>query len=158
MVEYYANNSNDPGDYVIGEELFPNNAAMSNAIRWMFKPSLDGGSPDCYSANIGSLDVHYSSGVANHFFYLLAEGAVVPAGFGSLTPGALVCNGNTSLAGIGRDAAQKIWYLALRTRMTSTTNYAGARAATLAAATELYGAGSRQATTVAAAWSAVGVN
>jgi Zn-dependent metalloprotease len=49
----------------------------------------------------------------------------VPAGF-NLTPGALVCNGNTARAGVGRDAAQKIWYLALRTRMTSTTNYAGA--------------------------------
>ncbi|HET7655474.1 MAG TPA: M4 family metallopeptidase, partial [Luteimonas sp.] len=85
MVEYYANNSNDPGDYVIGEELFPNNAAMSNAIRWMFKPSLDGASPDCYSSGIGGIDVHYSSGVANHFYYLLAEGAVVPAGFGSGT-------------------------------------------------------------------------
>jgi Zn-dependent metalloprotease len=158
MVEFYANNAKDPGDYMIGEKVYAKNPDGTRALRYMFKPSLDGGSPDCYSANIGSLDVHYSSGVANHFFYLLAEGAVVPAGFGSLTPGALVCNGNTSLAGIGRDAAQKIWYLALRTRMTSTTNYAGARAATLAAATELYGAGSRQATTVAAAWSAVGVN
>ncbi len=44
----------------------------------MFKPSLDGASPDCYSPALGNLDVHYSSGVANHFYYLLAEGAVGP--------------------------------------------------------------------------------
>ncbi|HVI24777.1 MAG TPA: M4 family metallopeptidase [Xanthomonadaceae bacterium] len=163
MVEFYANNPNDPGDYLIGEKIYAKNPAGTRALRYMFKPSLDGDSPDCYRPDLGGYDVHFSSGVANHFFYLLAEGAVVPAGFGAgtaanLTPGALVCNGNTALAGIGRAAAQKIWYLALRTRMVSTTDYAGARAATLAAAAELYGGGSREANAVAAAWSAVGVN
>ena len=162
MVEYYAANANDPGDYVVGEELFPNNAAMNRAIRWMFKPSLDGVSPDCYSSSLGSIDVHYSSGVANHFYYLLAEGAVVPAGFGAgtwanLSPSSLVCNGNTSLTGIGRTAASKIWYRALTVYMTSSTNYAAARAATLSAATDLYGAGSSQYNAVAAAWTAVSV-
>ncbi|HSD15830.1 MAG TPA: M4 family metallopeptidase [Thermomonas sp.] len=162
MVEYYAANANDPGDYVVGEELFPNNAALNQAIRWMFKPSLDGASPDCYASSLGSLDVHYSSGVANHFYYLLAEGAVVPAGFGSgtwanLSASSLVCNGNTSLAGIGRTAASKIWYRALTVYMTSSTNYAAARTATLSAATDLYGAGSAQYNAVAAAWAAVSV-
>lgn len=163
MVEYYANNSNDPGDYVIGEELYANNASLSKAIRWMFKPSLDGASYDCYSASVASADPHYSSGVGNHFYYLLAEGAVVPAGFGSgtwanLTPASLVCNGNTSLAGIGRTAAGKIWYRALTVYMTSGTTYPQARAATLSAATDLYGAGSAQYNAVASAWSAVSVN
>ena len=171
MVEYYANNSNDPGDYVIGEELFPNNADMKKAIRWMFKPSLDstvnGGasnaSADCYSATVGDMDVHLSSGVANHFYYLLAEGAVVPAGFGAgtwanLTPASLVCNGNTAITGIGRDAAQKIWYRALTVYMTSRTRYAGARAATIRASTDLYGATSAQTKAVKSAWSAVSVN
>lgn len=163
MVEFYANNSNDPADYVIGEELFTNNANMKKAVRWMFKPSLDGASQDCYGPTTGSVDVHYSSGVANHFFYLLAEGAVVPAGFGTgswanLTPASLVCNGNTAISGIGREAAQKIWYRALTVYMTSTTKYAGARAATLSAAADLFGASSAQANAVAAAWSAVNVN
>ena len=163
MVEYYANNPNDPGDYVVGEELFPNNAAMNQAIRWMFKPSLDGASPDCYSSSLGSIDVHYSSGVANHFYYLLAEGAVVPAGFGAgtaanLTPASLVCNGNTAIAGIGREAAGKIWYRALTVYMTSSTNYAAARVATVNAASDLYGAASAQTNAVKAAWSAVSVN
>ena len=163
MVEYYANDPADPADYVIGEELFPNNADMRKAIRWMFKPSLDGSSPDCYYSGIGNLDVHYSSGVANHFFYLLAEGAVVPAGFGpgswaNLTPSALVCNGNTGLTGIGRSAAQRIWYRALTVYMTTGTNYAAARTATLNAAADLFGNGSPQYNAVAAAWSAVNVN
>jgi Zn-dependent metalloprotease len=107
--------------------------------------------------------VHYSSGVANHFYYLLAEGAVVPAGFGSgtwanLTTASMVCNGNTAITGIGRDAASKIWYRALTVYMTSNTNYAGARAATLSAAADLYGNGTANYNAVAAAWSAVGVN
>ncbi len=163
MVEYYANNASDPGDYVVGEELFANNANLAQAIRWMFKPSLDGVSYDCYAPGIGSDDVHFTSGVANRFFYLLAEGAVVPAGFGTgtwanLSPSSLVCNGNTGLTGIGRSAAGNIWYRALTVYMTSGTNYAAARTATLSAATDLYGAGSPQYNAVAAAWSAVSVN
>ena len=161
MVEYYANNANDPGDYVIGEKLFPNNADLSKAIRWMFKPSLDGASPDCYSPGLGNLDVHYSSGVANHFYYLLAEGAVVPAGFGAgtwadLTTSDLVCNGNTGLAGIGRTKAEQIWYTALTEYMTSDSTYSDAAYATYQAAISLYGNGA-EASAVLAAWDAVSV-
>jgi Zn-dependent metalloprotease len=161
MVEFYANNPNDPGDYLIGEKIYPNNPG-TKALRWMFKPSLDGRSPDCYSGDIGGLNVHYSSGVANHFYYLLAEGTVVPAGFGAgtaanLTPASLICTG-TALTGIGRDAASKIWYRALTVYMTSNTDYAAARAATLNAATDLYGIYSSQHSAVALAWHAVGVN
>ena len=42
--------------------------------------------------------------------------------------------------------------------MTSSTNYAGARTATLNAAKDLYGTGSAEYNAVAAAWSAVNVN
>ena len=109
-------------------------------------------SPDCYVSNIGSLDVHYSSGVANHFFYLLAEGTAAKTfSNGSIT--SPTCNGST-LTGIGRDAAQKIWYRALTVYMTSGTNYAGARAATISAAADL----GYSTSAVAAAWSAVSVN
>lgn len=31
---------------------------------------------DCYCPEVTDVDVHFSSGVANHFFYLLAEGTV----------------------------------------------------------------------------------
>lgn len=162
MVEYYVNNSDvDPTDYMIGENIYAHNPGTM-ALRYMFKPSLDGASPDCYSSELGNLDVHYSSGVANHFFYLLAEGAVVPSGFGAgteanLTASSLVCNGNTAITGIGREAAGKIWYGALTNYMTSGTSYSGARAATLDAAADLYGAGSAQYNAVNAAWDAVSV-
>ena len=161
MVEFYANNPNDPADYVVGEKLFPNNADMSKAIRWMFKPSLDGQSPDCYAPGLGDLDVHYSSGVANHFYYLLAEGAVVPAGFGAgtwanLATSDMVCDSSIGLTGIGRAKAEQIWYVALTEYMTSGTNYADAREATLNAAADLYGPGA-EVNAVNAAWDAVSV-
>jgi Zn-dependent metalloprotease len=76
----------------------------------------------------------------------------------TLGKASLVCNGNTTLAGIGRAAAQKIWYRALTVYMTSGTNYAGARAAAIRASTDLYGAASAQTNAVKAAWSAVSVN
>ncbi|NII72348.1 Zn-dependent metalloprotease [Dyella sp. SG562] len=163
MVEYYANNGTDAPDYLIGEKIYRSNPNGTTALRYMFKPSLDGASADCWSSSVGSLNVHYSSGVGNHFFYLLAEGAVVPAGFGAgssanLTAAKLVCNGNTAAGGIGRDAAQKIWYRALTVYMTSNTNYAAARTATLKAAADLYGTTSTQYAGVASAWSAVSVN
>jgi zinc metalloprotease ZmpA len=159
-VEFYANNANSRPNYLIGERVYAANngvATPTTALRYMFKPSLDGKSPDCYTSTIGSLNVHYSSGVANHFFYLLSEGAVSPPGF-NLSASQLVCNGNTSLAAIGRTAAIKIVYRALTTYMTASTNYKGARTATLNAATDLYGGTSAQYNAVAAAWSAVSVN
>ena len=80
-----------------------------------------------------------------------------PAGF-SYTPAQLVCNGNTAITGIGRDAAQRIYYRALTVYFTSATTYPQARAKTLQAAADLYGSGSTQYNAVAAAWSAVNVN
>lgn len=161
MVEFYANNPSDPGDYLVGEKLYARNTG-TQALRYMFKPSLDGASPDCYSSAVPNLEVHLSSGLANHFFYLLAEGAVVPAGFGAgttanLTSASLVCNGNTAITGIGRAKAERIWYVALTQYMGQNTNYAGARSATLSAATDIFGSTSAEFNAVAAAWDAVSV-
>ncbi|WP_446213347.1 M4 family metallopeptidase [Micromonospora sp. IBSANI012] len=148
LVEFSAANSRDPGDYLIGEKL----RSSGVPLRYMDKPSKDGSSADCWSSGVGRLDVHHSSGVANHFFYLLAVGS------GSSSYGTSpTCNGST-VAGIGNAKAGAIWYRALTTYMTSRTNYAGARTATLSAARDLYGAGSVEYNTVAAAWSAVSVN
>ena len=158
VVEYYANNGGDIGDYLIGEKLYKSG---TGALRFMYKPSLDGRSANCWSSTVGGLDVHYSSGVGNHFFYLLAEGSA-PAG-GPASPTCVSGNtkkatGSAALSGIGRDKAGKIWYRALTVYMTSGTNYAAARTATLNAAADLYGAGSAEQAAVAAAWSAVLVN
>jgi len=152
MVEFYAANTNDPGDYLIGEEFDLKNHV---GFRRMDKPSTDGKSADCWYSGVGDLDVHYSSGVGNHFFYLLSEGsgAKVINGTQHNSP---TCNGST-VTGIGQLKAGKIWYRALTTYMTSSTNYAGARTATLKAATDLYGATSTEYAAVAAAWNAVSV-
>ncbi|MEU2339476.1 M4 family metallopeptidase [Streptomyces sp. NPDC013172] len=152
-VEFYANNSTDVGDYLIGEKIDIN--GDGTPLRYMDKPSKDGGSADYWSSSVGGLDVHYSSGVANHFFYLLSEGS-----------GAKVINGvsynsptkdGLPVTGIGRDKALQIWYRALTTKFTSTTNYASARTGTLAAAGELYGTTSAEYKAVQDAWAAVAV-
>ncbi|MEU5436261.1 M4 family metallopeptidase [Streptomyces sp. NPDC020719] len=154
MVEWYANNPSDQGDYLIGEKIVKPGFGKA-ALRFMDKPSTDGNSADCWSSGVGNLDVHYSSGVANHFAYLLSEGS-----------GAKVINGvsynsptcdNSTISGIGHDKVGKIWYRALTVYMTSSTNYAAARTATLNAAKDLYGSGSAEQNAVAAAWSAVSV-
>ncbi|MBN0048909.1 M4 family metallopeptidase [Streptomyces actuosus] len=152
-VEFYADNSSDVGDYLIGEKIDIN--GDGTPLRYMDKPSKDGGSADYWYSGVGNKDVHYSSGVANHFFYLLSEGS------GAKTINGVRYNSPTydgaAVTGIGRDKALQIWYKALTTYMTSTTNYKGARTATLRAASALYGSGSREYSAVAAAWSGVNV-
>ncbi|GAA2741852.1 M4 family metallopeptidase [Kitasatospora cinereorecta] len=154
LVEWYAGNANDPGDYLIGEEIVKPGFGKA-ALRFMDQPSKDTKSADCWSSSVGGLDVHYSSGVANHFAYLLAEGSGAKV-IGGVSYNSPTCNGST-VTGIGRDKLGKIWYRALTVYMTSTTDYAGARTATLKAATDLYGAGSAEYAAVAATWSAVAV-
>jgi zinc metalloprotease ZmpA len=153
MVEYYANNANDPGDYLIGEEIY----RAGGSLRNMVNPSTDGRSADCWYSGVGSLDVHYSSGVANHFFYLLAQGTSAGSPSKTCVAGnTRVASGNGTVAGIGRAKAEKIWYRALTVYFTSSTTYAAARAATIRAAGDLYGVGGVEATAVANAWTAVG--
>ncbi|MFC5569027.1 M4 family metallopeptidase [Lysobacter yangpyeongensis] len=159
MVEFHANNPQDTPDYMIGEEVVVTNvpgSADQRALRFMFNPAADGLSRNCYSSDIGTLDVHHSSGVANLFFYLLAEGTSART-FSGVKHAPKTCNGAT-FSGIGRAKAAKIWYRALSLYFTSSTDYAGARAATIQAAKDLYGTTSTEATAVARAWTAVKVN
>src|SRR2546428_8590052 len=111
----------------------------------MDDPAKDGRSPACWSATIGNLDVHLSSGPSNHMFFLLSHG------------GTSKCNGNV-VVGIGNNKASRIWYKALTDIMTASTNYHRARTAALSAATMLFGAGSVEVNTTAAAVSALNVD
>ncbi|MFJ7911052.1 M4 family metallopeptidase [Kitasatospora sp. NPDC096204] len=153
MVEFSANIPTDNPDYLIGELININ--GNGTPLRYMDKPSKDGASADYWSSTVGNKDVHYSSGVANHFFYLLSEGsgAKVINGVSYDSP----TQGNITVTGIGRDKAAAVWYRALTTYMTSSTNYAAARTATEKAATDLYGAGSAELTAVSTAWAGVNV-
>ncbi|MDQ0952701.1 Zn-dependent metalloprotease [Streptomyces phaeochromogenes] len=155
LVEFYAKNPADPGDWRIGEKSVKSGFGRS-ALRYMDQPSKDGNSADCWTSTVGDLDVHYSSGVANHFAYLLAEGSG-PKTIGGVAHNGTTCNG-AKVTGIGKAKLGAIWYRALTVYMTSSTKYAGARVATLSAAKDLYGASSAEYRAVGAAWSAVSVN
>ncbi|MEU1311386.1 M4 family metallopeptidase [Streptomyces cinnamoneus] len=152
-VEFWANNPSDPGDYLVGEKIDINN--NGTPLRYMDKPSKDGRSKDAWYSGLGGIDVHYSSGPANHWFYLASEGS------GAKTINGVKYDSPTAdgqpVTGIGRDNAAKIWFKALTQRMQSNTNYAGARDATLWAAGELFGTGSETYNNVANAWAAISV-
>lgn len=152
-VEFHADNPKDKPDYLVGEKLDIN--GDGKPLRYMDKPSKDGQSLDYWSKDAGNVDVHYSSGIANHFFYLLSEGS-----------GAKDLNGvhydsptkdGSKVTGIGIDKAQAIWFKALTENMTSDTDYAAARKATVKAAGDLYGADGKEAKAVEAAWTGVNV-
>ncbi|UYQ64462.1 M4 family metallopeptidase [Streptomyces peucetius] len=152
--EFHAGNSSDVADYLVGEKI--DIRGNGTPLRYMDKPSKDGNSHDYWSRSLGRVDVHYSSGPANHFFYLLSEGS-----------GAKTVNGvdydsptydGKAVSGIGIAKAEQIWYKALTVYMTSTTDYQGARTATLSAAGDLYGVSSAEYQAVDAAWAAVNVN
>jgi Zn-dependent metalloprotease len=157
MVEFWAANPNDPGDYEIAERLDLN--GNGTPLRYMYNPSLDGVSHGCWSTTTKDVDVHYSSGVANHFFFDLAEGT------GKTKYGTSpVCGNASGMTGIGRDKAQQIWYRALDVYFTSSTSYVNnanpgntARAYTLSAAADLYGKCSPEYKAVQRAWTAVNV-
>ncbi|MFD6431868.1 M4 family metallopeptidase [Streptomyces venezuelae] len=152
-VEFNANNPQDKGDYLVGEKIDIN--GDGTPLRYMDKPSKDGASKDAWYSGIGNIDVHYSSGVANHFYYLLSEGS------GKKEINGVQYDSPTSdglpVTGIGRDKASLIWFKALTTKFTTTTNYAAARTGTLAVAGELYGTTSTEYKAVAHAWAAVNV-
>ena len=152
MVERYAKGES-ANTWKIGEDAYTPGTA-GDALRYMDNPHLAGNGgytsdddPDHYSERYtGTADsggVHINSGIANKAFYLLAKGGTHHRG-GSMT-------------GIGADDAAKIWYKALTSYMTSGTNFAGARTATLNAASALYGSTSAQYAAVGQAWCLVGV-
>ncbi|MFF3752565.1 M4 family metallopeptidase [Streptomyces sp. NPDC002018] len=156
-VEFFTDNPNDVPDYQVGERIGrrPNGAAM----RYMDQPSKDayelGTSQDYWTSGTDKLDPHFSSGIANHFFYLLAEGS------GRKTVNGVAYDSptydNKPVRALGLHNATNVWYRALTLYMTSRTDYAGARVATLQAAADLFGTSSEAYETVGNAWAAVNV-
>jgi Zn-dependent metalloprotease len=155
MVELYAEGVETTSTWWIGEDA-NTPATAGDALRYMDAPhrALNYGyttndDPDHYSERYtGTGDsggVHINSGIPNHVFYLLAKGGTHAHVVGA------------PVVGIGPDKAAKIWYKALTSYMTSSTNFAGARTATINAANALYGAGSLESASVAQAWSACGI-
>jgi Zn-dependent metalloprotease len=149
MVEFYAANAKDTPDYTMGELININ--GNNTPLRYMYNPSLDGNSPNCWTSGNGGLDPHYSMGPLNHWFFLAAVGSG-DHGYGN-SP---TCNGST-VTGIGNDKAAKIWFKALASYANSNENYAAARTDSLKAAADLYGTHCTEYNTVNAAWAAVSV-
>lgn len=67
--EFYSDGKNS---WQIGPEIMKEDSGWE-ALRYMDLPSRDGSSIDTADEYNGQLDVHYSSGVFNHLFYILAN-------------------------------------------------------------------------------------
>ena len=133
-------------DWLMGAKV------ASKPMRSMINPSIDGTSPNWWYSGIEYLDVHYSSGPMNRFFYFLSQGApsdpASPA-YSTYLPG--------GMTGIGNDKAARIWYTAMTEWLTPVARYADARDAGINAAIELYGDGSDEVQAVKNAFAAINV-
>ncbi|MFB7292911.1 M4 family metallopeptidase [Actinacidiphila glaucinigra] len=156
-VEFYAANAADRPDYMLGELV--DIKGTGEPLRYMDEPSKDasdrGVSEDYWTTSTKDLDVHFSSGVGNHFFYLLAEGSGKKK-INGVSYDSPTFDGKR-VTGIGLQRATDVWYRALTRYMTSTTDYAGARVATLQAAADLFGKSGEAYEAVGNAWAAVNV-
>jgi Zn-dependent metalloprotease len=138
-------------DWVLGKEI----SKTGTPLRWMFKPSKDGSSPDAWSTSLKRLDVHYSSGPNNRMFYFLAQGSNGEAKSDYYSK--YLVKTPAAMTGIGIDKAYRIWFRANTTKFTSSTNYADARNKMVEAAQDLYGKTSKEATAVMRAYAAINV-
>ena len=154
MIERYAHGGViDANTWKIGEQCYTPGIA-GDAMKQLDDPhaspnlgfTIDD-NPDHYSERYtGTSDnggVHVNNGIPSKAFFLLAVGGTHHLG--------------GSAVGIGADKAEKIWYRALTVYLTSSSSFAGARAATINAANDLYGAGGPEAVAVANVWCLVGV-
>ena len=120
----------------VGDDIYTPNTP-GDALRSMSDPTLYG-DPDNMANFVNTTSdnggVHTNSGIPNKAFY------------------------NFATAIGSRNIASKVWYTASRDYMTSSTNFSGARAATLQAVGALYGTTSSYYTALQTAWSNVGVN
>nr|BFE55837.1 M4 family metallopeptidase [Dactylosporangium thailandense] len=145
--EWFANNPNDPPDYLVGEEV---NLVGSGPIRNMYNPSAVGDS-NCYSSSTPGSEVHAAAGPGNHWFYLMAQGSA-----GNGQPASPTCNGSTVSNPLGIQNAIKVMYNAMLMK-TSSSSYLKYRTWTLTAAKNLFPGSCTQFNTVKAAWDAVSV-
>ena len=137
-------------DWLIGEDI---TRTPPPFIRSLSDP-ISGGQPDHYSlrrfigTDIDAGGVHYNATIPGHAFYLAVAG------------GTNRVSGIT-VSGIGQsniERMEKIFYRAFVFFLGPTSQFRDARAATLQAAAELYGASSTDYTQLERAWTAVGVN
>jgi thermolysin len=133
-------------NYLLGEDVI-----RPGGLRSMADPGV-AGDPDHYSKRFtGSRDnggVHSNSGIPNQAFYLAIEGGV------NRTSGLSV----QGVGGPNREQIEKVFYRSFTQMLPANATFAVARATTIQAAVDLYGANSAAARAVTQAWTAVGVN
>jgi Zn-dependent metalloprotease len=158
MVESYARAGgigetipNLGNDWALGKEI----SKTGTPLRYMYKPSKDGNSPDAWNNTIRFLDVHYSSGPNNRMFYFLSQGS--SAGKSADFFSKYLTRTPLAMTGVGNDKAYRIWFKSLTTKFTASTNYADARAKMVLSAQELYGVGSKEDKAVQRAYAAINV-
>ncbi|GAA4359080.1 M4 family metallopeptidase [Hymenobacter saemangeumensis] len=151
-VEYYK----APGKqtWLIGEDI----DKVRPSLRSMSNPNAES-QPDTYrgtywkatttspSSSNDYGGVHTNSGVLNYWFYVLSVGATGTNDIGNAF----------SVTGIGIAKAARIAYRAESVYLSANSTYADGRTYTIQAATDLYGSGSAEVTSVTNAWHAVGV-
>lgn len=156
MAEFYARGANGQGNLIPdtggtwtqGEQI--TTPAYPLKMRFLYKPSKDGHSADAWSPTLQNLDVHYSSGPMNRAFYFLSQGATTSGD----TSSSYLPQG---MKGIGNDKAAKIWFRALTTYMTPSTDYLGARIANIQAVRDLFPASGPEEVAVWNAFAAINV-
>ncbi len=133
--------------WLIGEAVRTPNTA-GDALRYMNNPTADGSSRDYYPERyVGTDDnggVHWNSGIANLAFFLMSQGGTHPRAKTSV-----------NVRSIGMQAAERIFFRALRFYLTSGSTFSNARQATARAAWDLFGHNSQQHRAVCEAWDAV---
>lgn len=150
--QWVKNQAADQADWLIGDEIFaPDKQGV--ALRSLKEPGTAYGYPDAdpilghdpqprHMKDYIVLDddeddggVHINSGIPNHAFYLAA-----------------IEMGGRSWEKVGR-----IWYIAMHRKLTPSSQFHDAAMATMEAAAELFGEGSKEQDVVRHAWEQVGI-
>jgi len=141
------NQTADRADWLIGEGLLTSNV-NGIALRSMKAPGTAYDDPvlgkdpqpahmDDYVNTISDNGgVHINSGIPNHAFYVTA----------------------TQIGGKAWEKAGQIWYVTLRDKLTSSSNFQDCANLTFQTATDLFGDGSLEQQAVKTGWAAVGID
>jgi len=144
--QYSLNQSADQADWLIGEGLLTSNV-NGVALRSMKAPGTAYDDPvlgkdpqpghmkDYVTTISDNGGVHINSGIPNHAFYIVA----------------------TELGGYAWEKAGQIWYITLRDKLSSSSQFQDCANLTYQTAEELFGAGSLEQQAVKKGWAEVGI-
>lgn len=152
-IEAYRDGAVSLGTWQIGNECWTP-GTEGDALRYMYDPVLSDDSdyyPDRYTGGSDNGGVHINSGIANLAFYLMVEGGTHPRGKTTIQVSPIDAADTYN----GMNKAAAIFYRANTVYLTPSSTFSDARAATVSAAADLFGAA--EVAVVGTAWDAVGV-